>query len=96
MQKPHWMAPDRTNASWMRWGFSGVPRPSTVMTSAPSSLATLLRQDRTALPSTITVQAPHWPFLSQDCLAPVRWSSVPQEVEQAQIGVDDDLVRRSH
>ncbi len=72
VQKPHWMAPDRTKASWMRWGFSGVPRPSTVMTSAPSRSAILVRQERTALPLTITMQAPHWPLRSQDCLAPVR------------------------
>jgi len=37
VQKPHWTAPASTNASWIRWGFSGVPSPSTVTTSAPSS-----------------------------------------------------------
>ena len=75
VQKPHWMAPARTKASWIKWGFSGVPRPSTVMTSAPSSFTTFVMQERTDLPLTMTVQAPHCPFRSQDCLVPVRCRS---------------------
>ena len=37
VQKPHWTAPASTKASWIRWGLSGVPSPSMVMTCAPSS-----------------------------------------------------------
>ena len=48
VQNPHWTAPASTKASWTRWGLSGVPRPSTVITSAPSRSATLVRQDNTA------------------------------------------------
>lgn len=56
-------------------GVPGVPSPSTVMTSAPSKSVTLARQERVALPFTTTVQAPHWPLRSQDCLTPVSLRS---------------------
>ena len=68
VQKPHWMAPDSTNASWIRCGFSGVPSPSVVTMSAPSRRATLAWQARVASPFTRTVHVPHCPLRSQDCL----------------------------
>ena len=71
MQKPHCTAPASTKACWMRCGLAGVPRPSTVMMSAPSRRPTLVVHERTALPLTITVQAPHCPLRSHDCFAPV-------------------------
>ena len=91
MQKPHWTAPASTKASWMRCGFAGVPRPSTVMISAPSSLATLVVHDRTALPLTMTVQAPHWPFRSQRLLGARQAIRVPQKIEQARLRVGHHL-----
>src|SRR2546426_1728085 len=40
-------------------GFSGVPSPSRVSSFAPAAWATGNVQERTGLPSTCTVQAPH-------------------------------------
>jgi hypothetical protein len=49
----------------------GVPRPSMVVTLAPSCITASVRQELMRWPSTITVQAPHWPW-SQPFLVPVR------------------------
>ena len=69
VQYPHWMAPDSVGfLDEMR--IFGSPQPSTVITSAPSRSATLRRQESTALPFKITVQAPHCPLRSQPCLVP--------------------------
>ena len=59
MQKPHCMA-------WLSWkacciGVSSPPaeaRSSTVLTVLPSAWTARVEQERTASPSTITVQAP--------------------------------------
>src|SRR3954470_16618798 len=48
-------------ARWSGPGFSTVPRPSRVVICRPSKIDSGVRQENTALPSTTTVQAPHWP-----------------------------------
>ena len=45
--------------------------PSIVVTSAPSFMTASVRQELMRLPSTSTVQAPHWPW-SQPFFVPVR------------------------
>ena len=66
-----------------------VPRPSTVVTCAARRGEIGIRQENAASPSTITVQAPHWPR-PQPNLAPFRREVVAQHVEQRRrrIGVD--------
>src|SRR5581483_1606126 len=45
----------------MGCGRSGVPRPSSVVTSAAPIVLTGVTHDRTARPLTMTAHAPHWP-----------------------------------
>src|SRR5689334_8588131 len=49
------------NAACTLSGFSGAPSPSRVVMERPETCETGVEQDRTALPSTSTVQAPHCP-----------------------------------
>src|SRR5262249_111335 len=53
---------------------SSLDRPSIVTISTPSACAASIRQERTATPSTITVQAPHTPCSQPTCV-PVSFSS---------------------
>ena len=46
---------------WIGAGAETLPRPSSVVTCLPSSNTIGVTHDSTALPSTITVQEPHWP-----------------------------------
>ena len=68
-----------------RPGFSGVPRPSSVVIFRPPSVETGVTQENTARPSTSTVQAPHWPR-PQPNLAPFSSQLVAQHVEQRRVG----------
>ena len=71
VQKPHWAPPCTIQATCRGWGSWGVPMPSMVVTAAPSAtLAILVTQERTSLPSRITLQQPHWPS-PQPTLVPV-------------------------
>jgi uncharacterized protein YqgV (UPF0045/DUF77 family) len=63
-QKPHWDAPASTKASAQVRRCSGV-RPSCVVIDLPAARAAGWAQDTTALPSIITVQAPHDPSGAQ-------------------------------
>src|SRR3990172_545268 len=54
----------------MGWGFSGVPIPSTVVTSRPSTVGASTRHEFTGSPSSSTVQAPQFPC-SQPNFGPV-------------------------
>ena len=60
---------------------SAAARPSTVVTSAPSACTANSRHERTASPSSSTVQAPHTPC-SQPRWVPVRREVLAQEVGQ--------------
>ncbi len=74
VQKPHWIAPWKTNAFWMGWRLSGVPIPSMVVIVDQFSIRFILTvQERTSLPSRMTLQAPHVP-VAHPTLTPVRWS----------------------
>jgi hypothetical protein len=44
-----------------RMQFSGVPSPSIVVIVSSSCITASVRQELIRRPSTITVQAPHWP-----------------------------------
>ncbi len=71
VQKPHWAPPCRIQDSCRGCKCSGVPMPSIVVTAAPSvNRENLVAQDRTTLPPSITLQAPHWAWL-QPTLVPV-------------------------
>src|SRR3990172_6565793 len=54
----------------MGWGFSGVPIPSTVVTSRPSTVGASTRHEFTGSPSSSTVHAPQFPC-SQPNFGPV-------------------------
>ena len=73
-------------------GFSIVPSPSSVVISRPSSSMIGVTQENTALPSTITVQAPHWPS-PQPNFAPFSCEVVAQHVEERRIRIGVDLMR---
>ena len=75
VQKPHCSASFSTKAACSGLIFSGVPMPSTVVTSWPSASAASIRHDAIGAPSSSTVQAPQ-PPRSQTGLAPVRSSSL--------------------
>ena len=61
VQKPHWMAPFRTKASWSRSRSPDGASPSIVRISVPSICPVNTVQEVTAFPSRITVHAPHSP-----------------------------------
>jgi hypothetical protein len=71
VQKPHWSASCRTNASWIGSSSSPSASPSTVVTSAFCASTASIMHDATSRPFTITEQPPHAPR-SQTSLAPVR------------------------
>ena len=57
VQKPHWSASDRTNASTSAWS----RRPSIVVTSrAPTAWVSVMHESA-GVPSRRTVHAPQWP-----------------------------------
>src|SRR3546814_18397553 len=66
---------------------SGVPSPSIVVTVSPSCITASDRQLLIRRPSTITVQAPHWPW-SQPFLVPVRRSEERRVGKSVSVRVD--------
>ena len=66
---------------------SPFANPSMVVTEAPSRVTASRRQLFIRLPSTNTVQAPHWPW-SQPFFVPVNCSPLAQQVEQRGPGLD--------
>ena len=62
--------------------------PSIVRMSAPSWLTASARQELIRRPSTMTVQAPHWPR-SQPFLVPVRFEPFAQQIEQRDARIVD-------
>ena len=60
VQKPHWLAPDRTKAAAQR-SRSSAGSPSSVVTRRPATRRTGVTQATRGAPSTQTVQHPHWP-----------------------------------
>jgi hypothetical protein len=60
VQNPHWLAPVAHMVSAQR-PRTAASRPSTVVTDRPASRRTGVTQATRGLPSTSTVQQPHWP-----------------------------------
>ena len=75
MQKPHWSAWCSRNAACSGVSSPSPARPSTVSTLAPSTCAASSRHERTAAPSSRTVQAPQTPCSQPTCVprSPSRW-----------------------
>ena len=48
------------NAVWIGWGFATEPSPSSVVTVRLATVSTGVTHERIALPSMMTVHAPHW------------------------------------
>ena len=71
VQNPHWRPCFSQNAFWSGWRSPSSPRPSIVVTAAPSACAASIVQLFTARPSRWTVHAPHW-LVSQPTWVPVR------------------------
>ena len=65
------------------------PTPSIVVISAPSFMTASVRQELMRLPSTSTVQAPHWPW-SQPFLVAGQAEVLAQRVEQRCPGRDHE------
>src|SRR6266542_3398935 len=61
MQYPHCAACSSMKAAWTGCGRSGEPSPSRVVMGCRAAVLTVVTQEGTARPPTITVQAPHWP-----------------------------------
>src|SRR6185312_4386630 len=59
VQKPHCRPCSCLNPSWIGCSSLALARPSTVVTSRPSTCTASIVQDLIAWPSTSTVQAPH-------------------------------------
>src|SRR5204863_5910982 len=57
VQKPHWSASERTNASTSGWSRS----PSIVVTSRSPTVCTSVMHASAGSPASSTVQAPQWP-----------------------------------
>src|SRR5262249_49594310 len=74
-QKPHCMASCSTKARWTGCSLPSAASPSMVVTSLPATSAIWTWHERTASPSTRTVQAPQW-LSPQPYLVPVSSSSV--------------------
>src|SRR6266516_5914243 len=90
VQKPHWSAWFARNASWSLPQLS----PSTVVIAAPSAVTASSRQERTATPSSRTVQAPQTPC-SQPTWVPVsRRSWRRSEEHTSELQSPYDLVCR--
>lgn len=78
------------NARWIgacRWS----PRPSSVVTCLPSSSSSGVTQESTALPSTITVQAPHGRARSR-ISGGAEVEPAAQHIEQRRIRIGVDLM----
>ncbi len=69
-QKPHWAACSSRTACWTGCRRPPSASPSTVVTDLPSTDQTGVSHAGTALPSTRTTHAPHWP-MPQPNRAPV-------------------------
>ena len=72
-----------------------------VVTRFVPTVESCVWHDRTGVPSSCTVQAPHWP-MPQPNFVPFMWRRVPQDPEQGHFGrhihrmrlsVDDQRVR---
>ena len=74
VQNPHWSAPVAAKAAAYR-SRSSAGRPSSVVTALPSTRSSPIEQLTTGLPSTSTVQHPHWPDGEQPSLGLVTSSS---------------------
>ena len=72
-QSPHFGVRCSIQACGSAWRLSGWG-PSIAVTSRPSTMATAVRQERMAVPSTRTVQAPHG-AIPQPCFVSVRSSA---------------------
>ncbi len=87
MQYSHWPASSAIKAFCIGCGLSAVPSPSSVRIS-PLTALTGMTQERSATPSTMTVQAPHCarpqpnfgPFLSSSFLSAYK-SGMPGSLE---------------
>ena len=74
MQKPHCSPPHAANAlAYVSRSDSSTP--SSVSTDLPTTLASGCWQATTALPSTWTVQQPHWPVGEQPSFGEVMFNS---------------------
>ena len=97
VQMPHCAPPCAIQATCSGCRSSGVPMPSMVVILAPgASFSIGVWQARTGLPSTITVQEPHWPS-SQQTLQPV--SSICSRKTSARVAFvlgDDPAVDAVH
>ena len=74
MQKPHCSPPHAAKASANAWR-SVSSTPSSVTTDDPSTFSNRCWHETTALPSTNTVQHPHWPDGEQPSFGEVMSSS---------------------
>ena len=93
VQKPHWSAWWRLNASCSGESIASPASDSTVSTVEPSAWTASRQQPRTETPSSRTVQAPQTPCSQPTCV-PVRPRRCAEEVgqEQARLDLlDDDL-----
>ena len=74
VQKPHWEAPWATKAALQRVR-SSPGSPSTVVTCRPATRRIGVTQEIRGVPSTHTVQHPHWPWGLQPSLTDRQPSS---------------------
>ena len=93
VQKPHWMAPDRTKASWMRCGFGGSAQPLDGDDVRPVELGHLAQAGPHGLAVHDHRAGAALALLVAGLLGAGQVQPVAQEVQQAQVGVGDDLVR---
>jgi hypothetical protein len=70
VQYPHWKAPSSRNACWIGVSRPSTASPSMVVIDRPTTSPTGVRQARTAIPSTSSLQAPQTPS-PQPYLVPV-------------------------
>ena len=92
VQKPHCNASSSTNARCSADSAPSSPRPSIVVTAAPSACSARRMHESTARPSTSTVQAPHVPS-AQAIFVPVRPTC--SRSNSASVAPSGTLVRRS-
>ena len=69
-----------------------MPRPSSVVISAPFTVLTGVRQERTARPLTMAVQEPHWPS-PQPNFGPFQREIVAEHIQQRRRRIDVHRVR---
>src|SRR6266851_92512 len=92
VQYPHCAACSAMNAAWSGSGWSGVPRPSIVVTSRLPTLRAGVEHERTARPPTSTVHAPHWARPQPKC-EPVRPRSFRSTYSRGTSGSSDSTSR---